>query len=110
MKVVYVIGPYSAPTPEQVRVNVALAADAGEELFQRGYAPIVTHSLTMGWDDYPHADIMELCLALLSKCDCVCVLDGWETSLGSRQEIRLAKALKIPVYYGVKEVPEIDGI
>lgn len=45
------------------------------------------------WEYYMRIDIKEV-----SQCDAVVVLPGWEKSKGAKEEVRVARMLKIPIF------------
>ena len=55
----------------------------------------------LAWSEY-----MELAQDMLSLCDLVCVLPGWEQSKGARMEVGLASDAKLPVIEQDKVVEE----
>ena len=46
---------------------------------------------------YPYKDIMTICIDLLSNCDAVLLLPGWEKSHGCGREIGYAEAMDLIV-------------
>ena len=107
----YICGPYTAKTIEQRDRNVAAANEAGKDLLAKGYAVIVPHTMSVGWEFDPrfkHADFMASDLALLEHCDLLIMLPGWQHSVGSQQEITWARENGIPTYAGTEVVPDAD--
>lgn len=46
-----------------------------------------------------HDDYMEICMIMLKKCDTVCLIPGWENSVGATEEHDFAiRAGKFVVY------------
>lgn len=101
-EVVYVAGPYTAPTLSELRSNIERARMAGAWLILKDKAPVIPHSnldgveryVCMGWEDYTKAS-----LPLLEKCDSVYMLSGWEKSREAKMEHRLACRLGKKIYY-----------
>lgn len=94
---VYVAGPYSAPTREGVAANIAKAEAIGKAIIQAGYVPVIPHRITGHWetdptfDHWTHDDWMQrFCLPLLDRCDAILMMPGWEHSKGSRMEYEYA--------------------
>ena len=56
---------------------------------------------TFGWlyDDTEYQEGLNMTLKLMTMCDEVYVLPGWETSHGCLQEIGIANYLDIPITY-----------
>src|SRR3990167_4257601 len=77
---IYVAGPYSAPTKEGIEANIRKAEAVAQSLWKRGVAVICPHLNTahfeiegVTWEDYLDGDEeMILC------CDGVLMLEGWE--------------------------------
>lgn len=44
---------------------------------------------------FTHGDYMEVCRAELSMCDIICLMDGWEDSIGARMEKGWAEDMKM---------------
>ena len=97
---VYVAGPYSKHMVDGTR-NAILAA---EELRKAGYLPFVPH-LSLLWDlvcPSPYEEWLDYDLAWLKKCDILLRLPG--ESPGADKEVACAEALRMPIYYSVKEI------
>ena len=50
-------------------------------------------------DTLEHRHYMEWARVWLNLCDAVAVLPDWEESAGTRQEIEMATAMKLPIFY-----------
>lgn len=84
--------------------NVQRAVDAGRELIQRGYAPLIPHlSNAMDPDDsLGYEAWLEIALAWVIQADAVLRLPG--ESAGADREVSLATAIGIPVYFGLDDL------
>jgi len=102
---IYLASPYSHPDPavrfqryrDACRAAVALIK-AGHEIFSpiaHSHA-LVEHGLPIDWSFWERHDRHHLI-----HCDEVVVLtlDGWEVSIGVREELRMATEMKKPVHY-----------
>ena len=49
----------------------------------------------------PYLEVMDRCLAELASCDGVVFCGAWENSTGCRMEVRRARELQLPRWYGV---------
>lgn len=105
-RVIYVAGPYTAPTHIGVERNVLAAKAAAIELLKRGWAVLCPHTMThtceIGTGLEPEA-FYESDLALLRRCDAIFFLRGWEDSQGTVREAYEAAELGLAAYY------EADG-
>ncbi len=99
--VIYVAGPYRAPTWGGVKKNVADAMDVAAELLEAGYTVICPHSMTHGFEMYGLANdvFLESDLELVRRCDALVMLPGWQSSRGSRAEHELATSLDKHITY-----------
>jgi hypothetical protein len=109
--VVYVAGPYRAPTEWKTRKNIERSADKAMEVWRLNrdgetrvipVAPCLNSAFFGGEipdECYLHGD-----LALLLRCDAMIVADGWESSRGVRAEIRFAEENGIAVLYSILEL------
>ena len=116
MKTVYIAGPYSAPTTEEVRANVARAEAQGKELLLAGYVPVIPHKITGHWEqdpaffDWEHSDWLEFFFfPLLKRCDAIYLCDGWQCSKGAAAEFRFAAQNNIPVAFHLGDLSAILG-
>lgn len=67
-------------------------------LTQTGYS--VFNPARMHFDDtWTHEEIMRIDLAALAQCDYICMLDGFESSIGAMQEYRYAMAIGIKLFH-----------
>lgn len=115
---VYIAGPY---VPKECTLhnasrvaqqNVDKAIDAFHKLKAEGHEPFVPHLSyyihLRGTSDY--ADWWyEYHLTFLEHwAEAVYMLDGWETSRGSKLEIKKAKELGLPIFYQSSKSGEND--
>ena len=97
---VYVAGPYRG----DVAANVRFAVRASYELWVRGFVPITPHALGFTLEQYgipvfaefETSVLMPGMIAIMSRCNAVCLLPGWEASSGTLQEKAEAERLNIP--------------
>ena len=93
----YVAGPFRAGTAWDIELNVRKAETVSLELFKMGYAPICPHANSRYFHgSLPDSEIMDAYLTILSKCDVMYILPGFETSEGTRRELKEAIDLHIP--------------
>jgi len=108
-KTIYVAGPYSDDIDERKQENIAAAMDVGAELYRRGYAPFIPHSMTADFEilypDIPREVYLSTDLLWVSLCANMFMLDCWEDSPGAQTERNLALILERPIYYSIEDVP-----
>ncbi len=101
--VAYVCGPYRDPNPGRVARNAKRALSVAEVLGSLGFAPIVPH-LNCGplGGGIAESTVMQICLALLRRCDLVvcCVAEPVAMrSEGTCRELLEADRVCLPVVY-----------
>lgn len=106
---IYVAGPYTGHSTEEVNDNVTRAIDVGIELIKKGHAPYIPHlthwvevrqkarNIGLGYAHYITLDNH-----WLRVCDALLFLGS---SPGADKELELAKELRLPIFYSVDEVP-----
>jgi len=103
--VIYLASPYSHPDPAVREQRFREACVAAAALLRAGHAvfspiahshPLVAHGLPTDWSFWERQDREHL-----QRCDEVVVLmlDGWEASVGVREEIRIAREIGKPVRF-----------
>ena len=106
---IYIAGPYTAPTDEQLEKNVNSAIDAAFAILDKGHFPYIPHlthfvdkrasekGIKLTWDDYIRWDTVwaELCDALLYL----------GSSKGADLELELAVRLGKKIYRSLNEIP-----
>lgn len=105
MKRIYIAGPISALTHEEMVLNTK-RFDEAEELWRRlGYEPLnpvaqVGHDVRAEdfqmrpWDNYLRED-----LKLLVTADSIYMMRGWQKSKGAQLEHHIARALGFNIIY-----------
>jgi hypothetical protein len=108
---VFVTGPYSAPTEEGVRRNIERAIETGRVVFRKGYYALVPHLLVRPFYDpaddageFGYEPLMQYTLSLVPRCDLLLLYDH---SPGADREWRLAESLGKPVYFSVRDLPDL---
>lgn len=111
MKVVFIAGPYSGTRTRKKEVHIEEAEEVAITLWERGYVAVCPHLNSKDFDDYGLSCNVECFnwgyLELLSRCDAVFAMPNWNESPGARQEIALAKHLRIPVITSIEALDEV---
>lgn len=102
MRLLYIAGPFTAPTLEQQERNVRAAEAAAHAVATEcsNVYPVVPHSLGLklpchgAFSDYHYAGT----LRLMEACHAVLLIPGWERSLGAVREADRAAELGMPVF------------
>jgi uncharacterized protein DUF4406 len=109
---VYIAGPYTAQTEEQLVTNVNAAIDASFIIYSRGHFPYIPHlthfidqrakevGYKLEWEDYIRWD-----LAWLKDCDALLYLSG---SRGADLELKAAKESGKQIFYSLDEIPHVN--
>lgn len=94
---IYIAGPYRAPTTWEINVNITNARQWGVRFAKMGAYPVIPHSNTAHMDGAA-ADSLWLggTLELLRRCDGAIFIPGWPDSKGSQAEWEEAGRLRIP--------------
>lgn len=87
---VYIAGPFTAPTPEGIAANIARATEMALHVAESGCMPVCPHSNTsdprfLGLQDaaFWYAGT----LALMRVCDAIALTDDWQSSDGACREV-----------------------
>lgn len=102
MILVYVAGPYRAPTTWGIQKNIHNARMWGVVVAKAGAYPMIPHSNTSNLDGAVEGDEFWLqgTMEMMRRCDGVFLTDDWIRSSGSRAEKAEAERLGIPVLDG----------
>lgn len=115
MKVVYIAGPYSAPTIIQALENIRRGRRMATKLILQKISPIcpwLDSELFLQLREGETIDletIQEISMSQLRKADAVLVLKGHEASKGTMAELKEAYARDIPVFFSFLDLLEWDG-
>ncbi len=110
MKLAYVAGPYRGRTHHDVAQNIAAAREVAAHLWSLGYAVICPHSNSAFMSGAaPEETFLAGYLEMLRRCDLVVLVDGWQASEGTAQEIEVARTRGIPVFSDLEFVPAADA-
>lgn len=114
MKVVYIAGPYMGATHDgksffQINTNIMFAREWAKKVFQLGVFAFCPHlnSYHMELDVDADADFWRKAdLEILSRCDAILLIPGWENSRGSVLERTFAIDNSIPVFSSENELKD----
>lgn len=86
---VYIAGPMTGYKEH----NFPAFMELEEKLRERGFIPVNPAGNPPGLSQ---ADYMKIDIAMLSICDYIIMLPGWENSIGARAEYHTAASFRIP--------------
>ena len=109
MKLIFVGGPYTAPTAEAIEAieaNIQLCEHLAMEVQALDCGAICMNSMGRSWAGvHPTLDqVMASAKLALSRCDALIVAPGWEHSTGTKEEIVEADKLGLKVLYSLDEL------
>lgn len=103
---VYISG---AITGRPTKVYLRQFADAESKLFDEGYEVINPAEVCFPLPDtLTHDDYMDICKLLLSKCDAIYMLEGWQDSSGAKEEFEIANRLGLYVMGDAEPIKRND--
>ena len=87
------------------RENIRRAEAVAAFVWKLGYAALCPHMNSAFFDGLvPDRNFLKGSLRMLEMCDGVILVDGWENSQGTKEEIFRAGELHIPVFDGTEEL------
>lgn len=99
---IYIAGPFRAPTAWGIAENVREAERWGLLVAQAGAYPVIPHANTHLFQGQCNdAFWLEGTIALMRKCDGVLLCPRWRESKGATAEAREANRLGIPIFSDV---------
>jgi len=105
VKVVYVAGPFTAPTAWEIECNVRAAEAMGVEVAGIGAMPLIPHANTRFFHGCKTPDFWyKGTIELLRRCDAMLIVPGSFQSKGVRAEIDLANECGIPYFHSCEEL------
>lgn len=105
MKVIYIAGPYRANTERGTVENIRAAEAVAIKVWKAGYIALTPHLNTRLFGGICSDEVwLEGALELMSRCDGMVLVPGWELSGGTITEIQEAKNMNIPVFTNVEEL------
>lgn len=118
-KLIYVAGPFTAPTPDAVRDNIRRAAALGHEVRKLGAYVLVPHLLGAPYvhaasaielpDDFGYRWWIGETLEHMRRCDAVIMTPDWETSNGARGERDDARRRSQPCFLTLPQLKDWLG-
>lgn len=98
-KRIYISGAITGTTDYMERFS-----KAEKELINAGYSVVNPAKINANLpDDSSYNEYMMMSLLMLSMCDSIYMLDGWELSNGARMEFSKAKELNMEIYLQTPE-------
>lgn len=99
MRLVYIAGPYTAPTRCAVAANVQRAREVADRVARAGAFAVCPHFLGDGIEDAGDAAFWyEGTLEVMRRCDAVVLVAGWSASKGAVREEMEAVERGMPVF------------
>src|SRR4051794_53627 len=98
MKLIYLAGPYRAPSLWALVQNIQRAEALALQVWREGAACICPHKNTALFDGAAPDEVwLQGDLEMLRRCDAVICTEDWRTSAGASAEVEVAKRIGIPV-------------
>ena len=110
MRLIYIAGPYRAPSEWALVQNIRRAEALALQVWKLGAACICPHKNTALLGGCCDDSVwLEGDLEMLRRCDAVVCTDDWQRSEGARNEVIEAKRLGIPVFETIEALAQWLG-
>jgi hypothetical protein len=109
MKAIYVAGPYSSPHFMQGLQNMEHGIRVGAELISLGFSvfcPFLDYQFIFFQPNLSREQYLAHSIEQMVRQDMLYVLKGWESSEGTKEEMKMAALVGLPIYYEDKITPE----
>jgi hypothetical protein len=98
--VVYIAGPFRAPSAWGIEQNIRTAEKAALAVWRMGAAALCPHTNTRFFQGAAPDEIwLKGDLELLSRCDAVLMVGAWQQSVGATAELEAARRRGMPIFY-----------
>jgi hypothetical protein len=106
MRIIYTAGPISGKTPWDEEQNIRKAEYIALDIWKTGKAAVLCPHTNTRFFQYaiPYETLMEGDFEIISRCDALLFIEGWEDSPGAVREERYALKLGIPVFYDIEDL------
>jgi hypothetical protein len=95
---IFVSGPYRAPTAWERDRNIHAAREIGAMIAMAGGYPVIPHSNTSHFDGLATDELwLDGTMELLRRCHAVVLMSNWHHSSGARAEAGEAERLGLPM-------------
>uniref|UniRef100_A0A6M3L308 DUF4406 domain-containing protein n=1 Tax=viral metagenome TaxID=1070528 RepID=A0A6M3L308_9ZZZZ len=100
MNVIYVAGKYRADTRSEIGLNILRAEKVAKRLWSEGWAVVCPHANSAHFDGVV-ADrcFLEGGIEILTRCDSIYMMKGWQDSYGAMAEHAVAMELDMEIIY-----------
>lgn len=106
MKVIYIAGSYRDKRGEWfVRQNIRKAEEYALAIWKLGAVALCPHKNTAGFGGAIDSDENVWLvgdLELISRCDALLIVPGWEDSEGTKVEIEFAREHGMPIFFQIE--------
>jgi hypothetical protein len=97
--VVYIAGPYRAPTFLMRDENIRRAGALAAKVWAAGHVALCPHMNSAHMDEHaPDDHWLDGTMELMRRCDAVLLVEGWQRSGGTRSEIEEANKRGMPIW------------
>ena len=107
MRLIYICGPFRAPTAWQVEQHVRRAEVLALAVWKLGAVAVCPHTMSRHF----HGEMedwhwLQGDLELLARCDALITVGNWEESVGALGEVAYARDQDIPVFHALDTLAE----
>ena len=105
MKLIYIAGPIRAATDWKKKLNIDRAEALSLVLWKSGFVTFLPHTAGKEFSgELDDKTILNGDKEILKRCDAVLLMENWETSEGSKGEMKFATGMEIPVFDDIKDL------
>jgi hypothetical protein len=105
MRVIYVAGPFRGRDSWEIESNIRRAEALSLEVWKAGGVALCPHANTRFFQGtLPDDTFVRGTLEMLTRCDAILMVPGWERSAGARGERDWAIEHAMPVFYSAPDL------